>query len=120
MSSSAAYRHLFDGTLGSWRSEPYNIKLSDNIRLYHAKPFPIPRVHEQTLKVEPQRLCDIGVLKRINHSEWAAPTFVIPKKDGSVCFISDFRKLNKRIRRQPYPILPLLQIKRGVPSGYNI
>jgi len=40
----------------------------------------------------------------VNHSEWAAPTFVIPKKDGSVRFISDFRELNKRIIRKPHPI----------------
>ena len=32
-------------------------------------------------------------------------TFVIPKKDGSVRFISNFRdELNKLIRHQPYPI----------------
>ena len=30
--------------------------------------------------------------------------FVIPKKNVTVQFISDFYKLNKRIRRQPYPI----------------
>jgi hypothetical protein len=32
------------------------------------------------------------------------PTFIIPKKDGSVCFISDFHELNKRIKCKPYPI----------------
>ena len=35
---------------------------------------------------------------------WAAPIFIIPKKDGSVRFISDFRELNKRIKKKPYPI----------------
>jgi len=53
-----------------------------------------------------ERLVKIGVLKKLNRSEWAAPTFVIPtsRKDGSVRLISDFRELNKRTLRIPYPI----------------
>jgi hypothetical protein len=54
--------------------------------------------------MEVERLCKVGVLKQVNQSEWAAPTFIIPKKDGLVRFISDFRELNKRIKRKPYPI----------------
>ena len=54
--------------------------------------------------MEVEQLCKLGVLKKVNRSQWAAPTFVIPKKDGTVCFISDFWELNKRIRQQPYPI----------------
>ena len=62
----------------------YKIELKEWIKSYHAKPFPIPRVHEETLKREVERLVKIGVLKRINNSQWAAPTFIIPKKNGSV------------------------------------
>ena len=53
------------------------------------KPFPIP--NELTLKKEVDRLIKIGVLKKINNSQWAAPTFIIPKINGTVRFISDFR-----------------------------
>jgi putative transposase len=49
-------------------------------------------------------LCQLGVLRCINKSKWAAPTIIIPKKDGTVRFISDFQVLNKRIKRKPYPI----------------
>ena len=96
--------HLFDGTLGRWKSDPYEIQLKEGVQPHHAKAFPIPKIHEQTLRDEVQRLVKIGVLRKVNRSEWAAPTFIIPKKDATVRFISDFRELNKRIKRKPHPI----------------
>jgi hypothetical protein len=53
---------------------------------------------------EINRLVDIGVMKRQSSSQWASPTFIIPKKDMTVRTITDFRELNKRIVRRPYPI----------------
>ncbi|HSN67194.1 MAG TPA: reverse transcriptase domain-containing protein [Fusibacter sp.] len=98
------YESLFDGSLGTWKGEEYNIELKPDATPYHARAFPIPKIHEQTLKLEVDRLCELGVLQKVNRSEWAAPTFIIPKKDGTVRFISDFRQLNLRIKRKPFPI----------------
>ena len=95
---------LFNGTLGQWTDEDYDIELKEGAMPYDARPFPVPCVHEQTFRQEVKRLCKIGVLKKVNRSKWAAPTFIIPKKDGSVRFILDFRELNKRIKCKPYPI----------------
>ncbi len=53
---------------------------------------------------EINRLVSIGVLKKQSSSEWASPTFIIPKKDMTVRTISDLRELNKRIVRRPFPI----------------
>ncbi len=39
-------------------------------------------------------------------SEWALPSFSIPKKDKTVCFLSDFWEVNKRLVRKPFPIPP--------------
>ena len=53
-----------------------------------------------------QKLCQIKslkVIKKVNCSQWGAPIFLIPKKDSTVHFISDFIELNKRILRQTYP-----------------
>jgi hypothetical protein len=78
------HESLFDGSLGTWKGEDYNIELRHDATPYHARAFPIPRIHEQTLRHEVDRLCQLGVLKKVNRSEWAAPTFIIPKKDGTV------------------------------------
>jgi hypothetical protein len=95
---------MFDGTLGTWKQEPYDIELRKDATPYHAKAFPVPRIHQTTMRNEVERLVKVGVLQKVNHSEWAAPTYIIKKKNGSARFISDFRELNKRIRRKPYPI----------------
>ena len=85
---------MFDGTLGNYIGTEYKIKLLEGAQPYHAKSFPIPKVHEETLKTEVNRLVKIGILKRKNNSEWVAPTFNFPIKNGTVRFISDVRELN--------------------------
>jgi hypothetical protein len=98
------YKDLFDGTLGHWNDVELKVKLKPDATPYHARAYPIPHKYVDTLKLELERLCKIGVLKKVNRSKWAAPTFIVPKKDGSVQFISDFRELNKWIKQKPYPI----------------
>ena len=67
--------------------------------------FPVPKCYEETTKnKEIQRLCDIRVLTKCNDSEWAAPTFIQPKKTGDIRVLTDFHILNKYIRRKPYPL----------------
>jgi len=78
--------------------------VKDDAKPYHARALPIPKSREEGLKKEINRLCQLKVWKKVNHSEWAAPAFIIPKKDGFVQFISDFRELNKRIKQKPFPI----------------
>ena len=35
---------------------------------------------------------------------WAAPMFVVPKKNGSIRLVIDYRRLNKVIIPDPYPL----------------
>ena len=95
---------LFDGTVKIWKDEQYKIELKLDARPYHACAYPILCAYKLTLKMEVDQLVKAGILRKVNRSEWAAPTFIIPKKDKTVRFITDFRELNKRILRKPYPI----------------
>ena len=101
---------MFDEQLGKWTGKPYDIELKPGVTSYHSRPFSLPKCYEKTLRKEVERLCKIGVLKRVNCSEWGAPTFIIPKKEKTIRFISDFREFNKRIKRKPYPIPCILDL----------
>ena len=98
------FEELFDGTLGDWDCNPVLLQLKEGAQPYHGRPFPIPKKHVETLKKEIQRLCNLGVLKWQVDSEWALPTFIIPKKDNTIQVVSNFREINKQIMRKPFPI----------------
>jgi hypothetical protein len=99
------FEHLFDGTLGSWNTDPIELELKEaDTKPYHAKPYPVPHSQEKQLREEVNRLCAWGVLRKVNRSEWACPMFTVPKPDGSLRSLADLRELNKRIKRKPYPI----------------
>ena len=100
------YEELFDGTLGDWNTEPISFELKEGTKPYHGMPFPVPRLHKDTLIRELNRLCDLGVLEFQPASEWTSPSFTIPKKVNTVCFISisDFREVDKWLVMKPFPI----------------
>ena len=108
------YEDLFDGTLGSFHTKPVHLELKKDAVPKHHKAFPVAKIHEATLKKELDRLCKLGVLKKNSDSTWAAPTFIIPKKNGTVRFISDFRYLNKCLVRKPYPIPKIADVLQKI------
>ena len=81
---------MFDGTFGKWKGKPIHIQLKEGATPYHAKPYAVPKACERKLKIEVDRLVKKGVLKKVYCSEWEAPSFAIPKKDQTICFINDF------------------------------
>ena len=97
------YEPMFDRTLGQWHGPDFKIELKEGVKPYYSRPYSVPKIHKETMK----KICQngkIGILRKSTGSEWGAPTFIIPKKNNTVRIISNFRELNKRIKRKPYPI----------------
>jgi hypothetical protein len=98
------YEHLFDGLLGNWKTDPVDLRLKSGEMPFQLSPFPVPKFHEETLEKEINRLCDLGVLKPQVALEYQSPSFIIPKKNGTVRVVSDFRVLNSKLDQVSYPI----------------
>ncbi len=96
------YELLFDSTLGDLKTKPVSFQLKEIVSPYHGQVFPVPKFHNCTIIKEVERLCKLGVLERQPASEWASPSFIIPKKDKTVCFLSDFWEESKRLVRKPF------------------
>ena len=84
-----------------WGHGIMNPTISNLMKRVSHRPFPIPKIHEHTLKEELDQLIKVGVSKWINASKWATPTFIISKKDATVRFISDFHEVNRCIKHKP-------------------
>jgi hypothetical protein len=46
------YEHLFDGTLGNFETYEVSLTLNEDDKPYHAKAFPVPQIHHDTLKTK--------------------------------------------------------------------
>ncbi len=98
------YESLFDGTLGDWKTKPVSFQLKEGMSPYHGRAFPVPKTHKDTHIKEVERLVKLGVLEWQSALEWASPSFIIPKKNRTVRFLSNFWEVNKRLIRKPFPI----------------
>jgi hypothetical protein len=103
------YEHLFDGTLGEFNMEPISFQLMNyNCKPVHAHEYNVPRSVEQELQLSKEiiRLVDIGVLEEDYSSEWASlfSSFAIPKKNGTIRVVTDFRKLYLLLKHAMSPI----------------
>jgi hypothetical protein len=47
---------------------------------------------------------NIGILEKDYSSEWSSPSFAIPKKNGTMRVVTDFRKLNLLLKHTMLPI----------------
>ncbi len=94
---------MLDGTLGVYPHKKVHIDIDPNAKHVHSRPYPVPQIHLKTFKKKLDHLVRIGVLAAQQESEWASLSFIIPKKDGRVRWISDLCQLNKVIRCKQYP-----------------
>jgi hypothetical protein len=108
------FQDLFKGQRGQYNGEPIELELLPGSKPFYAKPFSIPKAYQQVTRDEIARLESIGLLTKVTVAEWAAPTFIIPKKNKTVRVITDFHGLNKCLKRNPFPMPKIPDIFQGM------
>lgn len=104
----ARYSKVFDGQLGCHPTAEVNIELKPGSHPVWIPPYRLEDAKRTPFYNELNSMIEDKILVPTGPSEWGFPSFIIPKKDGRVRWISDFRELNKMIVRKPFP-LPRIQ-----------
>jgi Reverse transcriptase (RNA-dependent DNA polymerase). len=60
----------------------------------------------------------LDVIEHVLVSKWAFPSFIVPKKDGTARFVSDFRLLNQLLADEQHH-LPIIRYVLTRRSGYS-
>ena len=84
--------------------EPVDLELKPDSKNIHYKYYPVPRINKEIFCKYLQYLVKIGVLTPVRQSQCGTLVFIIPKKEVTVRFITDYRRLNQKLVRNFYPL----------------
>ena len=84
------YQKVFDGKLGKHPTAKIDIQLIPGAKPIYQQPYPVSFQRKALFNRELQNMIADGVFTKIGESEWGFPSFIIPKKDGRVRWLSDF------------------------------
>ena len=97
------FSDVFSDQTGRTTKLQHQINLLPGSRPYNSPPFRYAPARRQVIEDNLKEMADQGIISP-SQSPWAAPVILAPKKDGSLRFCIDYRKLNAMTVRDAYPI----------------
>ena len=95
------FRDLVDGHFGDWDTDPIDLDLNHDSKPFNCKYHLVPIINKGTFRKELKSLMKIGVLTTVQQIQYVTLVFIIPKKKGTVRFITDYLRLNQQLVRNP-------------------
>lgn len=97
---------MWDGQLGCIRATDHRIELRPGTRPIRQQPYRTGFAKRDVIATHIGEMLQAGVIEP-THSEWASPVVLAPKKDGTLRFCIDYRRLNAATIPDAYPLPPM-------------
>jgi hypothetical protein len=112
------YKSVFSEDVGTLKDIKAKFSLKPDAKLKFCKARPVPHSLKPAVDIKLDRLRNLGILKPVDHSEWATPIVVVPKKDKTVRICGDFKvALNQCINVDQYPLPRVDEIFSNLSGG---
>ena len=93
---------MLRGTPGKTTMAEHAIDTRDR-QSVHLHPYRVPHAYWGEVERQVHEMLEEGVIEP-SDSDWAAPIVLVRKKDGTLRFCVDYRKLNSQSKVDPYPM----------------
>ena len=89
--------------------QPIHLEFTPDVKHFHARPYPVSNDHKKIFLAAMMWMRK-GVLAPHGVTEFAFPTFIRPKKDDRMRWVSDFWRLPDMLIRKQYGITRIQEI----------
>ena len=96
------FNNVLSNEPGKTMIAEHNIE-TGNANLVRLQPYRSPHAYRETVRQDLQDMEQNGIIEP-SSSEWTAPIVLVKKKDGTLRFCVDYRKLNSLSQTDPYPM----------------
>ena len=97
------YSNMISDTPGCVSHVTHKIVLKPNVAPVSHHPYRLSPENQAKLRKEVDELLKLHMIEP-SHSEWSSPAIIVPKPNGSIRFVIDYRKVNNLIEGNSFPI----------------
>lgn len=110
------YSSVFADGIGKVHGIKTNLHLIDDAKAIFCKARPVPCALKPKIEQDLGNLENMGILEKVDTSDWATPIVPVPKKNGKVRICGDFNvTLNPQLNVDQYPLPKIEDFLRPCP-----
>jgi hypothetical protein len=112
------FQDVFKNDIGAIPEYQAQLILQEGSRPIYIKPRQVPYALKNKIENEIERLENLNIISKVDHSEWGTPVVPVVKPNGSIRLCADYKvTLNKIIKDENHPIPRIEDIFSSMSGG---